>query len=725
MDAKGTVVSLDAKSAALPLTAMLATPSRTRELLSGVAFEAAVVAPTRELATYPPAIALEGVGGALAAELALRGTLAAPEVDLKATLSQARASAARVSFPVDFDLSGHYAAGKAKAHLAASARHGQVLDADLHAEGALVDVIARPASAPWQASGKVHLEAFPLGGLGFLEDRQVRGHLTGDVAIDDLHSHGHATVDLGVGDLQIGEVAYKDARVHAELGGDGFDATVHLDHGDGSADARALAGASWGSALVPSFDPPVSLSLSAKAFRAETFLPFAHETLAELEGRIDGRAHVAYDPRANKTELEGKIALSHGKIEMSSALGELHDAKATLVLTADGVLRLEDAEASGVTGRLQAAASARLSVGKDGLALEGARARVEVPKKTPLPITVEGTPLGTIDGTVEVRESPTEDRKGMAVAVEVPTLHVQLPSSGSRSLQPLGELEDADVGVRPHGPGGGSARLVLVPLGPPLKVTTRAESARRIEITAHLADVEIKRGVDLKVDLEGQPVVTVTDKVRVTGQLRLKKGGKLDVQGKAFEIESGTITFVGDDPENPQVVVLASWNASDANGTKIYANYVGPLKTGKVTLRAEPALSQADIVSLLQFGTVESASGAGGQSATNSTTGTAVGAAGGVATQPINHALDQFGVHAVAARVDTSQAANPKPEVELQIAKDISVQLAVVIGTPPPGSNPDTTLLTLNWRLLHGLTVATTVGNSGSSFVDMVWERRY
>ena len=47
------------------------------------------------------------------------------------------------------------------------------------------------------------------------------------------------------------------------------------------------------------------------------------------------------------------------------------------------------------------------------------------------------------------------------------------------------------------------------------------------------------------------------------------------------------------------------------------------------------------------------------------------------------------------------------------MARDISIQLAYVLGTPPPGANPDTTLLTLNWRLLKALSLSTTVGNSG------------
>jgi translocation and assembly module TamB len=725
MDKKGPLVSIDAKSSQMPYAAILTAPSRVKEILSQVAFDATLSVPRRDLSAFPAALDFGGLGGELTAAVTVHGTAAAPDVVLEASLGQAHADAARSTLPVDLALTSHYAAGRADARLVAtSAGRSEVMNAEAHVEG-LPGPMATTPGAPWQASARAHLAAFPLGGVGFFEDRRMGGNLTGDVVLEGLHKDARATLDLAVSDLQIGDVSYTDAHVHAAVDNKTLEATAHLDHKDGSANAHAHAGASWGSALYPSLaeGEPVDLSVTAKQFRAETLLPFANQTLAELEGRIDGTAHLAYDRRGNKTELDGKVVYSHGKFEMSAALGEFHDATATLVLTPDGAVRIENASASGVTGKVQAAASARIASGKDGLTLGAARARVQIPKGEPIPITIEGTPLGTIDGTIDATESPMADGRGMTITLDVPSLHVALPASGSRSLQALGGLDDAEVGVR-HGE---SREIVLVPLGPPLEQKTRAADARRIEIKSRMgADVEVKRGTDLKVGLEGQPFVTISDKVHVSGQIQLKKGGMLDIQGKEFEIEKGTISFVGDDPENPQVVVTAGWNAPDGT-TRIFADYIGPLKTGKVKLRSEPPLAQTDIVALLLFGTAEGQTAAG-QSATNATTSAAnqaVGAAGGVATQPINHALDQFGVHAVSARVDTSEASNPKPEIEIQIAKGVSVQLAQVIGVPPPGDNPDTTLVKLNWRLLHGLTVSTTVGNLGSSIVDMVWERRY
>ena len=270
---------------------------------------------------------------------------------------------------------------------------------------------------------------------------------------------------------------------------------------------------------------------------------------------------------------------------------------------------------------------------------------------------------------------------------------------------------------------------------PPLSTARSLETfahttrATRVQIAVDLGnDVQITRGSDLDVHVEGKPTVTLDDQVRASGQVRLARG-HLDVQGKTFEIERGTVSFVGDDPTDPQVVLTAGWTAPD--GTRIYADFIGPLKTGKVTLRSEPARPQNEILALILFGSTfdePAPSGAGSPGATSAVGG----AAGGAATAPINRALgglnrmlDNFGVvGGISTKVDTSQT-TPRPEVEVQIARDISLQVAWVIGVPPPGTSPDTTLFTLNWRFLRSWSVQTTVGNVGTSILDLVWQHRY
>ena len=575
----------------------------------------------------------------LDADLVAKGTFGDPALDLKATLGNANANGVHVALPLDLALESHYAAGKADAKLTADAgRHGQVLAAEAHFEGRLEDVVANPRAAPWQLGGTAHLEGFPLERVGFLEDRQVRGLLSGDIVLKDFHRDASATADLHVGGkeaLRIGEVLFREASVRATLDGKVFDVTAHLDHGDGSADAHAHAGESWGSALYPKFsgDEPIDVSITAKQLRADTILPFAHDTLAELEGRITGNAHLALEAKGDKPKLDGKVSFEHGKFEFGSVFGEFHDATATLVLTPDGLAKLENASASGVTGHVQGAASARILLGGSrGLSLGSARAALRIPSKQPIPVIIEGTPLGTIDGTIDVSEDPLADDKGFKIGVE---MQRSTSSCRNRALAACRGWKSKTLASKP------AAALKSSPSrsGPSARraFDRATQSASRSRPSSERTSRFVAARI-LRVGLSGQTAITVSDAAHVTGQLFLKKGGLLDVEGKSFEIESGSVTFVGDDPSNPQVVVTAAWVAPE--GTTIYADFRGPLKTGKVTLRSQPPLAQSDIVSLLLFGTAEGSTGAqqGGQGTTNA----AAGLAGGVATQPINHALDQI-----------------------------------------------------------------------------------
>src|SRR5205814_343096 len=113
--------------------------------------------------------------------------------------------------------------------------------------------------------------------------------------------------------------------------------------------------------------------------------------------------------------------------------------------------------------------------------------------------------------------------------------------------------------------------------------------------------------------------------------------GTLDVSGKRFDIDKGIVTFSGE-PTNPTVFATAVWKAPD--GSYIYADYTGPVKSGNIALRSEPPLTQDEIVALLVFGTTQgpNAPSTGGADSTTK----AIGTAAGVATQPLNKALDQL-----------------------------------------------------------------------------------
>ena len=61
----------------------------------------------------------------------------------------------------------------------------------------------------------------------------------------------------------------------------------------------------------------------------------------------------------------------------------------------------------------------------------------------------------------------------------------------------------------------------------------------------------------------------------------------------------------------------------------------------------------------------------------------------------------------------------------MQVARDIALQVAWILGATTPGSNPDRTLFTLDWRFIQRWSLKTTIGDDGTSIFDLIWQYRY
>ncbi len=713
-DVKGALAQIELRAPRVPFANWLDRGARVATDLRTVPFDLKVTMPERGLGGLPPILKQEYLGGKLQAEMKVTGTALVPDVDLTAQVHNAKLSAVAMSAPLDGDLIVKYDGQRATMSLKARAADCELLVAESRVDAAVRDFLVGDASnAHWGANAHAHMNGFPMGEVAFLDDKLVSGQLSGDLTLADLHKSANAKADLSIDSLKVGSVGYKSARIQFVADGHVLDGSVHVDQGDGFLEAKAHGLASWGAAMAPSLErgQPLDASVTSKNFRVSGLLPFVEGTFDELDGRLDADTHVELDPQARTARLSGTMGLTRGTVEAVAGGGEFHDINAVVRFTPDGVITLEKLTASGLTGRLEANASARLN----GTSLESAKAVLLIPKDAAIPLSGGGSEIGNVDGRFDVMAS-SPDGKAMQIKVEVPHVRVALPEGSSNKAQNLGDIPKVHVGSHRGHP----AKFVEFSLDSPKEednATTKSSSASASATTIHLADVEIVRGKDLKVGLEGNLEVKSGASSAVTGQIRLKPGGSLVIQGKKFTIENGTVTFVGADPGNPEVVVKASWKAPE--GTVVFANFVGPLKTGKVTLSSEPALGQQEIVALLLFGSAD------GQQATHqSDTTTAAAAVGGEAAQPLNHALGQLGLGAVTAKVDTS-GSSPKPEVEVQVANDVSLQLAVVLGQIAPGVNPDRTLVTVDWRFVSKWSLAATVGNAGTSIFDLLWQKRY
>jgi translocation and assembly module TamB len=710
-DAKGPFARVEGDCPNWPWNDALHAPQRLSSDLLATAFEVHVTVPRRGLGGLPAMLRQDLVAGTVEADIRATGTAIAPRVDVTATVRDSVFASSANPVPIELRVSGRYDGKRANVTVSGRADGRDVVRSEAQADldaGALLG--ARGGTDPWTGSVRAHFDGMPLKAITALDDKMVSGRLSGDVTLSGLHREGRADVELSIDALRVGSVAYKSGRIMLRADGRQLNGELHIDQGDGFVDAKVDAESSWGAALVPTLSPgrPIRAQLASKAFRVAALLPFVDGVFDELDGRLDADARLELDPRARASRLSGTVALTHGTVEAIAGGGEFHDISADVSLSPDGSFELKKLSASGMTGRLEATGSGRLA----GTRLLSAKATVTIPRGASIPVSAGGSELGSVDGRVEVSATSAGRNGALQLQVTVPSLRVTLPEGSSGDVQALGLMPDVRIGAHRGNP----ATFVLLPA--PKTEAPASASSGGVTVAARLEDVEVLRGTDLKIDLDGAMNVQPPN---VTGQIRVKQGGTLVLQGRTFTVDSGTVSFVGPDPSNPEVVVRAGYTAPDA--TVIYASFVGPLKTGKVTLTSEPSLPQQEIVELLIFGTT------GGPQAQSPSTGpesSVVGAVGGEAAQPLNHALSQMGLGAVRANVDTTTSStNPRPEVEIQAAKDISFKVAVVLGQVPPGVNPDHTLLTVAWRFLSRWSLASTLGDAGTTIFDLLWQRRY
>jgi translocation and assembly module TamB len=720
IDSHGVLVRIDAGSDAVPYAALASAGAALNDKLLHMPVTMKIAMADRPLDQMPDAIRVDGTKGTANVTLTLDGAAMAPRLEIHGAARNVQLVGSHDQTPFDADLAVTYDGVAGDVTLGAHAGGKELLHATARTN-AKIDAMLGGHTDAWDASASARLSGFPLAAVPVLADRRVRGTASGDVELTGLHRDARAKMQLAVDDLRVGKQNYGTVRTRFDYDGTSGHAGLVVDQpaqpslAAGSASADADIALKWGADVAPSLDPAGTTRavLKAGSVRIGFLAPFLQAVLDSLDGRVDADAHVTLAP-GQKPEMNGMVTLNDGVVGLPQLGQELNHVKARVVLTPDGTVRLQDASASGTSGKLTVAGTAHL----DGTALTGAQVDLQIAKRDALPLDLEGTDVGSIYGKVSVKMDTSADRRAVTVAVDVPALHVQLPDETPHAVEDLDDPPASDhVGFYAS-----PERFVKLPLDSHEAGAAPVPSGNSLSVKVHLGDIQIARGTDVRIGLGGDLVANVNTDTTVTGKITTHQG-KLDVQGKSFDIESGTVTFAGD-PGNPEVNVTAGWTAED--GTRVYADYLGPIKTGKVTLRSEPARPQNEIVALILFGTADGSEstpyqqpdsqlGAAGQAGTT---------VGGFATGGLSKGLDKLTGMDITAKIDTSQA-NPRPEVEMQVARNISLELAVVLGAIPPGTNPDTTYATVDWRFHKNWSLAATFGDMGSTIADVVWRRRY
>lgn len=720
-DVAGDVVRVDGKTH-VPLQKLLDDPDSGLEALYGEPLGLFVDVPERKLSAFPPELSkvLGDVGGRASATLSLEGTVRRPALVARVHGQNLRLPAARTASELDVELRYDGKEARVEGTLAAKSSGRLTFGADgkLDLAPFLAKAGASEATVTGPVDARVDFEDFSLDTLPQTAEGRVRGKLDGSVKLTRYLENASLEIALDARDVSVSGADLPHATLRASAKDGRATAEAKLTQTDGNLAVTADVALAWGARPVPELDKTHKLDarVSAKAFRLATLGPFVASALAELDGRLDADAHVSADATGKNVKSEGFVAVRELGFVVPSLGQEYRDVGAKATFSPDGVVAIGDITASDGAGRIRGTASARFR----DLDFVGANAAFVIGKNAPLDVVVGGQSLGEAYGRFDVAARMSE-RDGLAVVVDVPSLHVRLSESAGKSVQELTPREDVHVGVVRE------KRLVAVRLRRSRDESEPPPDPRAslpIDLTVKLGtDVEVRRGAMVTVQLTGEPHVRIAGgKTDVSGQIQLLSG-TLDLQGKKFTIEKGTVTFESD-PSNPVVVATATWTAQDR--TRIFADFVGPVKTGKVTLRSEPSRPQSEILQLVVFGTADGFNAAPSAGAQGPSTGTKAATAigGGALTQGLDSALDGLTGLQTQTRIDTTSSNNPRPELEVQISSAVSLRFAYVLGTPPI-SEPDKTLGSVIFRFAPNWSLSTTVGDRGKATLDTIWQYRY
>jgi translocation and assembly module TamB len=746
-DRAGILGSAEAKSR-VPLVAWVtgATPF-DRAALDKLEIAGAVDVPPRDVSELPGIFARPDLHGTLSLHAGLAGSVNRPSVTLLVRaddLTQKLSPKTQLNYaPIDGLLEARWDGRDVVATLRMDESERAQLKVRKkerksgHVRGLVIatvplgDILAgRPLA--WNASGELDVADLELAPLPL--PMNLRGALTGRVKVRDVTGTPELDARARVDDLGIAgvRVLRGDLRVEAKNGSVSASARVNqADGGSGRLNVTSSALQWRGADVEWDAAQPTRIEYVLDRMRLDIVRPFVRRSIPEIDGVVDGRGSAT--ATATTHVFEGGVSLTGGRLYVNALGEEVTDVSAVARFESDGAFRIQDASAKIGSGEVKASAAGRMK----GLRFESVDLVAVVPSKDGVPLSSEGATFAQANGEVRLAARMAPDGRSLAVSVNIPRAKVTVPSRGTQKLQPLDADKFIAIGVRQS-----DGRLAAPALRPgearrKLAAAVRADAAAAAgaadgidgiapsddllaRFTVNLGeDIELE-GRGVRIYLTGRTIIDLGNEIAMTGQIALKQGGTIDVQGRKFVVDRGTVSFArADDPADPIVIAAAYWDAPDR--TRIWVEFNGPLKTGKLTLRSEPAYSKNEILSIMLFGRADPNQGRAGDARPSDTqAATDVGA--GVLSSGLNQALGDLDED-FDLEQDKTGANRTRTKVGYRLRRNLKVQIGYAAGFSQ--REPDTTYLFLEWQFVPKWSVIGTRGDRGTSILDVLFQHRY
>ncbi len=561
-------------------------------------------------------------------------------------------------------------------------------------------------------SFSAHLDALPLDKIPALADADIRGHLSGTLAMEGIGTKPSLHLALDMPDAGVGAgAAYDHATVALDIKAPqptaaGPRSTSKLRVAVSGPKSGALTtsvthGVSWLGGAVPVLDPdfPGQLELTAHQFRIAAAAPFVAAVASRMDGVLDGEARIGWsDGKAGgAARFDGvHLTLARGALTLPQLGQELHDISFKIVGGGDGAVAVSDVQARGTKGLITGSGSAQFN----GLVPRDAALAFTIKKGEELPITLEGVALGDASG--EITLSGKALAHGWALKVGIPRLLLELSPSLGRSV--ISTDDNPDI-------------LVRDAFRPVEALDVRG---RRISIVFDPVNVDVTgniRGNTLDGSLVASKPIHVElggKKPRVSGAINIVRG-KLEMLHKPFEIEEGNLQLHPEDPDKIDVHVTARWDSPDGQIFIEYDGLLSPINPEKIKFRS-PTIPEDRIIATL-LGGADQATPAG------TAQGTAAAIPGqSLATQLIAQQFSAQIAQNISTSIGTGDDGSIRPGLTYR-HDNLSVDVSTYSNTRAQHS-----LGTVDWRFYRNWVLRGRVdvgSDTQTSGLDLLWQYRY
>lgn len=380
----------------------------------------------------------------------------------------------------------------------------------------------------------------------------------------------------------------------------------------------------------------------------------------------------------DKPGLLGSIDISDGSISTLDAPVRVEEGNGRIALT-ENSLRLENFTAVANSGTLRASGEMRLA----GFAPENWNFTVTASD-------VDFNYLGArITANADLALNGTPERQTLTGTVLIPAAEYTSDFDTDRL-----------VGGGPGGrlPGGGFPSTGGGAV-PPIDLNIRVEAPESFLVR----NEQVNSVASALFNIGG-----TLSNPELTGRATLE-GGTIKFRGQQYEITNGTLDLSGQFGDEPNLNLLAE---GDVSGYRVYVGLDGPIDELEVTLRSDPQLARAEILSLITTGTLDTGTLNSNELVRSGVSTAASVLSNELISQPVGQEAERLlGLNRF--QIDPVLRPNANPAARLTIGRQIARGLNLTFSTSL-GSDQSQTLIA-EYGLTNRFSVLSSYTQGGSS----------